>query len=57
MAVYLDKYDGHALRAYAYKDAGEMLDIEAKLAKCGKGVRYFKQTNDDGSVEYFTEPA
>lgn len=57
LQIYLNNYDGHSLRALAYSEPDEMLDIKEALSKCGEGVKYFKRTNPDGSVDYFTEPA
>lgn len=57
LQIYLNNYDGHSLRALAYSEPDEMLDIKEALSECGEGVKYFRRTNPDGSVDYFTEPA
>ena len=54
LAVYLDHYDGHCLRAYSYwKEL--MPDITEQLDKLDTTEQIYKVTYDDGSVKYLTE--
>ncbi len=50
LKVYIDKYDGHNLRAYAYFK-NQMPDI-AKELELDKLDRVFKITQDDGTLIY-----
>ena len=54
LAVYLDHYDGHCLRAYSYWKES-MPDITEQLDKLDTTEQIYKVTYDDGSVKYLTE--
>ena len=54
LKVYLEKFDGHCLRAYSYYKH-LMPDITRKLEYLDKGGKFYKVTYDDGSVDYLSE--
>ena len=54
LKVYLDHYDGHCLRAYAYM-ADQMPDITDDLNEVKKEGKVFKVTLDNGLVKYYNE--
>lgn len=51
---YIDGYDGHSLRAFAYFRE-RMPDIEVELAKAELPGKFYKITHDNGEVEYVCE--
>lgn len=54
LKVYLDHYDGHCLRAYAYM-ADQMPDITTDLNEIKKEGKVFRVTLDNGLVKYYNE--
>ena len=54
LKVYLDGYDGHALRSFAYW-SNKMPDIQAELDEVRKDGKVYKVTHDDGTIEYLNE--
>lgn len=54
MAVYTDGYDSHSFNTYTYFP--DKLHIQSsKINEIAPNRKYFKITNDDGSVEYVTD--
>ena len=54
LKVYLENYDGHALRAYSYNPEG-MPDIIEKRKEVLKQGQTYKVVYSDGGVDYFNE--
>lgn len=54
MAVYLQGYDGHALRAASYS-ADLMPDITAAREEIAKPGQTYRVVYSDGTIEYFNE--
>lgn len=54
LKIYLENYDGHCLRAYAYFEE-TMPDIVEKREEIAKEGQTYKVVYSDGSVEYLNE--